>query len=125
MTIQMQSPSTRSRHAFVSCATILKTLALSLLLTTFLVASASGQTNWKLVWSDEFNGPQGAAPDSTKWAFESGPGKNFNADEIDNVCPPGSNTAPCSTSTPNIFLDGNGNLVIQAINTDGNGKWTS
>jgi beta-glucanase (GH16 family) len=102
---------------------MLKTLAFSLFLTTFLVASASGQTNWKLVWSDEFNGPQGTAPDSSKWAFENGPGSNFNPDEIDNVCPPGSNTAPCSTSTPNIFQDGNGNLVIQAINT--NGTWTS
>jgi len=102
---------------------MLKTLALSLLLTTFLVAGASGQTTWKLVWSDEFNGPQGAAPDPSKWTYENGPGAVFGTGEIETNCPPGSNTAPCSASNPNIFQDGNGNLVIQAINTNGN--WTS
>ena len=123
MTIQVHGASTRSRHAFVSCPTMLKTLALSLLLMTFLVAGASGQTNWKLVWSNEFNGPQGAAPDPTKWAYETVPGSFFNTGEIETNCAPGSNTAPCSASNPNLFQDGNGNLVIQAINTNGN--WTS
>ena len=79
MTIQVHGASTRSRRAFASCpfvsgSTMLKALALSLLLTAFLVASASGQTNWKLVWSDEFNGPQGAAPDPTKWVYKTVPG---------------------------------------------------
>src|SRR5215467_80382 len=119
MTIQVPATSTRSQRVFASCSTMLKTLAFSLLvLPALLVASASGQTNWRLVWSDEFNGPQGP-PDPSKWVYENGPGKNFNPDEIDNVCQPGSNTAPCSASNPNIFLDGNGNLVIQAINTNG------
>src|SRR6516162_9815761 len=113
MTIQVPATSTRSQHAFVfcplvSCSTMLKTLAFSLLLTTFLVASASGQTNWKLVWSDEFNGPQGAAPDSSKWAYETVPGSFFNTGEIETNCAPGSNTAPCSASNPNLFQDGNG-----------------
>ena len=30
-------------------------------------ASASAQ--WKLVWSDEFAGPAGAAPDASKWNY--------------------------------------------------------
>src|ERR1035438_8088399 len=29
---------------------------------------------WKLVWSDEFNGPNGSAVDSNKWVTETGGG---------------------------------------------------
>ncbi len=29
---------------------------------------------WKLVWSDEFNGPDGSAVDSQKWSFDTGGG---------------------------------------------------
>lgn len=29
---------------------------------------------WKLVWSDEFNGPTGTAVDSSKWVSETGGG---------------------------------------------------
>ncbi len=29
---------------------------------------------WKLVWSDEFNGPDGAPVDSSKWTLETGGG---------------------------------------------------
>src|ERR1700736_5908612 len=39
--------------------------------------SAAAQTAtspWKLVWSDEFNGPNGSAVDSTKWTTETGGG---------------------------------------------------
>ena len=32
---------------------------------------ANGVT-WTLVWSDEFNGPNGSAPDPTKWVVETG-----------------------------------------------------
>jgi beta-glucanase (GH16 family) len=115
--------SSQSRHAFVSFPTMLKTLALSLLWATFLVASASGQTTWTLVWSDEFNGPRGAAPDPSKWTYETGSGSVFGNAELETYCVPTSNTPPCSASNPNIFQDGNGNLVIQARNTNGN--WTS
>ena len=27
---------------------------------------------WTLVWSDEFDGPAGTAPDSTKWVYDLG-----------------------------------------------------
>lgn len=123
MTIQVHGTSTRSRHAFVSCPTMLKTLAFSLLLATFLVAGASAQTNWTLVWNDEFNGAQGAPLDPSKWTFETVNGAVFNTGEIETNCAPDSNTAPCSASNPNIFQDGNGNLVIRALNT--NDGWTS
>ncbi len=35
-------------------------------------APASAQ--WTLAWSDEFNGPNGAAPDASKWSYDTGGG---------------------------------------------------
>ena len=29
---------------------------------------------WQLSWADEFDGPDGSAPDPTKWSFEVGGG---------------------------------------------------
>jgi len=31
---------------------------------------------YKLIWSDEFNGPDGSAPDKKKWAYDIGVGEN-------------------------------------------------
>lgn len=87
-----------------------------------LTGIAAAQTNWTLVWSDEFNGPAGAAPDPANWTFDTG-GGGFGNGELEVYCAAGSNQAPCSTARPNTFQDGNGNLVIQARNT--NGTWTS
>ncbi|MCD1259306.1 family 16 glycosylhydrolase [Paenibacillus athensensis] len=48
-------------------------IALLFLLTLTLLpaytASATPADNWQLVWSDEFNGTNGSAPDSTKWTL--------------------------------------------------------
>ena len=58
----------------------LSLLALGLLLGCGAVgaSSATGGTpassQWTLVWSDEFNGPNGSAPDATKWGFDTGGG---------------------------------------------------
>ncbi len=35
---------------------------------------AAGQQPWILVWSDEFDGPSGSAPDVTKWTYDTGGG---------------------------------------------------
>ena len=35
---------------------------------------ASCQTNWTLIWADEFTQANGTSPDSTKWAFDIGTG---------------------------------------------------
>ena len=35
---------------------------------------ARPETLWRLVWSDEFNGADGSAPDPNKWAFDLGGG---------------------------------------------------
>ncbi|MFN2578769.1 MAG: family 16 glycosylhydrolase [Pyrinomonadaceae bacterium] len=34
--------------------------------------SAGNPAGWRLVWSDEFNGPTGSAVDSTRWSFDLG-----------------------------------------------------
>ncbi len=37
-------------------------------------SASSASSAWKLVWSDEFNGPNGSAVDSSKWVSETGGG---------------------------------------------------
>jgi beta-glucanase (GH16 family) len=57
---------------------------------------------WTLVWSDEFNGPNGSAPDSAKWTYDTG-GKGW-----------GNNELECYTNRlQNAQMQG-GNLVITA-----------
>ncbi|WP_187365617.1 family 16 glycosylhydrolase [Trebonia kvetii] len=60
------------------------------------------------VFSDSFDGPAGSAPSSRNWFFETAP--YFGANEW-------------TTSTSNAYLDGSGDLVIQA--NESSGKWTS
>ena len=65
---------------------------------TSLQAAESG---WTLVWSDEFNGPDGSRPDPAKWKFDVG-GNGWGNDELEYY-----------TRRPeNSFVRG-GNLVIQ------------
>src|SRR5712692_10495170 len=59
---------------------------------------------WELVWSDEFDGPPNTAPDSTKWGYQLG-GGGWGNRELEVY----------TNSLDNVFLDGNGNLVIKAI----------
>ncbi|MCB0542058.1 MAG: glycoside hydrolase family 16 protein [Lewinellaceae bacterium] len=63
------------------------------------------QRNWQLVWSDEFDGPAGASPDPSKWAFDIGTGDNGW----------GNQELQYYTDRPeNAALDGAGFLVITA-----------
>src|SRR5215469_8367863 len=71
------------------------------------VFAAEGQTvspdraGWKLVWSDEFNGPDGSSVDPSKWVFETG-GNGWGNQELEYY-----------TQRPaNVFEQG-GNLVIK------------
>ena len=68
----------------------------------------------KLVWSDEFNGPAGSAPNPANWVADSGGG-----------C--GDNTLSTNTaSLANGYLDGAGNLAISALPAAGApGTYTS
>ncbi|MBV8808938.1 MAG: family 16 glycosylhydrolase [Acidobacteriaceae bacterium] len=86
-------------------------------------AHPAAAQNWQLIWSDEFNGAAGSFPDSTKWMYDTG-GGGWGNDELEIYCSPGSNRAPCSAANPNVFMDGNGNLVIRA-RKDSEGNWTS
>src|SRR5690242_10457 len=59
-------------------------------------------SSWNLVWSDEVNGPDGSAPDSSKWTYDLG-GKGWGNRELE-----------CYTNRlQNAHIQG-GNLVITA-----------
>jgi beta-glucanase (GH16 family) len=89
---------------------VLTSLALSLVP---IAASAQTTTGWKLIWSDEFSGLAGSAPDASKWNYDLGGGGWGNGEaEI------------YTSSQQNVFQDGRGNLVIRAIR-DGTGNYTS
>jgi beta-glucanase (GH16 family) len=73
-------------------------------LTLILLASACAPdegTRWRLVWSDEFDGPAGARPDATRWAFETG-GDGWGNGELQ------------FHTADNATLNGAGHLVITA-----------
>src|SRR5947209_15675379 len=58
---------------------------------------------WTLAWNDEFNGPNGGAPDSTKWTLETG-GSGWGNDELEYY-----------TSRQVNAHQQDGNLVIAAV----------
>ena len=74
---------------------------------TFAIAQAASSppssSPWKLVWSDEFNGPDGSAPDSSKWVLETGGGGW------------GNNELEYYTARPQNASLHDGNLVIKVI----------
>ena len=84
-----------------------------LLVLAMTVAPLRAQTHWKLVWSDEFNGAAGAAPDSTKWVYDLG-ASGWGNQELESY----------TDSRENSFLDGKGHLVIRALRAS-DGKYTS
>lgn len=68
------------------------------------------ERNWQETWSDNFDGSAGQLPDAAKWTFDIGTGDG------------GWGNAELQTYTnnpQNVSLDGNGNLVITAINNGG------
>jgi len=68
-----------------------------------------------LVWSDEFNNTSGsnAEPNPAIWTYDTG-NSGFGNQELENYCAWGSNASPCSTASPNAFVDTNGYLNIVA-----------
>ncbi len=65
------------------------------------------------MFSDSFNGRAGAAPSLSSWFYDIGPGVKYSMGEVDRT----------TRSTANVFLDGDGHLVLRATRADG--KWTS
>ncbi|MEN9548019.1 MAG: Beta-glucanase precursor [Bacteroidota bacterium] len=62
------------------------------------------ERKWSLVWSDDFTGTAGSAPDNTKWAFDLG-GGGWGNNELQVY----------TNNVNNVKLDGAGKLVITAI----------
>ena len=93
------------------CAPITSTGALfsllvAVMLGAFLVCpttSASNTTVWTLVWSDEFEGPNGSAVNSSKWSFDIG-GNGWGNNELETY----------TNRIANSHLE-NGQLVIKAL----------
>jgi beta-glucanase (GH16 family) len=77
------------------------------LLAAPLVAPAQ---SWRLVWSDEFNGPANSVPSTADWNFLRGWGPKGNH-EIQFYCRP-TDDGPCDSAHPNATPDGQGHLVI-------------
>jgi Malectin domain/Ricin-type beta-trefoil lectin domain/Putative Ig domain len=66
---------------------------------------------WSTVFSDNFAGAAGSPPSAANWFYDIGTG--YGTGEIENT----------TNSTSNVYLDGNGDLVLKAI--DNGGTWTS
>src|SRR6266436_4880188 len=64
-------------------------------------AQASAAGGWRLVWSDEFNGPGGTAPDPARWGHDTG-GSGWGNSELEYY----------TNDTANAALDGHGDLAI-------------
>jgi beta-glucanase (GH16 family) len=73
------------------------------------------ERNWELTWEDDFEGLAGELPDTSKWTFDLGRGPNgdgWGNQELQTY----------TNASENISVDGEGNLVITALN---NGGYTS
>ena len=68
-------------------------------------------SGWTTVFGDNFAGPAGSAPSAANWFYDIGTG--YGTGEIEQT----------TNSTNNAYLDGNGHLVLKAI--DSGGTWTS
>lgn len=83
----------------------------------------TGSVSWTTHWCDEFNGALNSPIDGTKWTYDTG-NSGFGNNELETYCNPASNASPCRSTTPNAYIDGNGNLAIQVLEPASN-TWTS
>jgi hypothetical protein len=123
---QMNHPSWRAGRWPVSLRlrSVLSALALlAACLTSVAVTTLAGSTaaradtvppapaGWTTVFGDDFAGAAGSAPSASNWFYDIGTG--YGTGEIENT----------TNSTSNVYLDGDGHLVLKA--TDNGGTWTS
>lgn len=95
---------------------------------TLTVTVSPAKAPWKLMWSDEFSGPQGQSPAASSWTFDVG-GDGWGNQQLE-----------FDTARPeNVSLDGEGHLAITArqesyggraytsgrLKTEGLQAWTS
>lgn len=113
--IHAAGPRSRARTVLPDNPAV-RSASLAILLATALGCGSSGSAerapgatvlpgpHWALVWSDEFEGPNGALVDATKWAFDLG-GGGWGNQELETY-----------TDRPrNASLTGEGTLAIQAL----------
>ncbi len=89
------------------------------------LAGPARAQNWQVVWSDEFNGAQGTLPDQTKWSYDDPAAGRYNSEQeiYCGLATSAGQTGVCANWQQNAQMDGQGHLVIEAINS-GQG-WTS
>lgn len=93
---------------------IVTKLVFQMLLALVVMLPLSGRAGWQMVWSDEFDQPDGSAPDSSKWGYDTG-GGGWGNSELENY----------TTRTNNARIE-NGQLVIEAIKENyGGSSYTS
>ena len=80
-------------------------------------AAPAPPAGFTLTWSDDFNGASGTGIDQGLWKYDTGPGSSFGTGEIETM----------TSSTANVYYDGQGHLVLQALHsgTDPRAGWTS
>lgn len=96
-----------------SCALTARRAGYLLLAMVAMLAPLRAQTRWKLVWSDEFKGAAGSAPDPAKWVYDLG-ANGWGNQELENY----------TDSRDNSYLDGKGHLAIRARRAP-SGEYTS
>src|SRR5215470_6292952 len=88
---------------FLFAASLLSSLSLGFFIACDPVkARPPSISGYTLVWADEFNGPEGSAPDPKKWTYDTG-GKGWGNHELE-----------CYTDRPRNAQVRGGNLVIIA-----------
>jgi hypothetical protein len=112
-------PRSLRRHSVLTAAFVVLAGCLTSIVTATLVATPAALADavpappagWTTVFGDDFAGTAGSAPSAANWFYDIGSG--FGTGEVENT----------TNSTSNAYLDGNGHLVLKAIDTGG--TWTS
>src|SRR5580700_41389 len=111
-------PRTRPlRRTVISALLLLASCLTAVAFSALAVTPAKADTvppapsGWTTVFGDNFAGAAGSAPSAQNWFYDIGTG--YGTGE----------TEQTTNSTNNVYLDGNGHLVLKAINNGG--TWTS
>ena len=113
------TPAARRKRITAALMSVLILLGGVLVAAAFMTQPASATTvpnppaGWTTVFSDDFAGAAGSPVNSANWKYDTGPGSSFGTGEIETM----------TNSTNNVYLDGNGHLVIKAIGSGS--SWTS
>src|SRR5258706_3869501 len=114
----MRSTPPRGRSALATLALVAGTLTAAVMTGAVVTPTPAladtvppPPAGWTTVFGDNFAGTANAPPSSANWFYDIGTG--FGTGEKEQT----------TNSTNNVYLDGNGHLVLKAINNGG--TWTS